>query len=172
MGRVPPYTTSLLTMAIGKLRAGGEVLSYCTKCRRDLNHRIIAMVAGVPVKVECESCGSHHKYRRATEDRAPDKRANAKTSDKQSTKSTTPRTAGARAAAEAAEEMSREKSWQDRIAGRSNSEFTKYSPKGNFDLDMLVTHFKFGDGFVVRVIDAGKIEVMFRDGPRVLAQGI
>jgi hypothetical protein len=51
-------------------------------------------------------------------------------------------------------------------------EFVKYSPKGRFDADVLVNHAKFGDGFVVRVIDASKIEVMFCDGSRVLAQGL
>ena len=51
-------------------------------------------------------------------------------------------------------------------------EFVKYTPKGSFEADALVHHFKFGDGYVVRVIDANKIEVMFRDGPRVLAQRI
>jgi len=159
-------------MAIGKLTAGGEVVSYCTKCRMDLNHRIIALVGGVPVKVECESCGSHHKYRRASTDRAADKRTRTTTSSSPSTKSPTPRTAGARAAAEAAKEASQEKSWQDRIAGKMADEFVRYSPKGRFDTNALVSHLKFGDGFVVRVIDAAKIEVMFRDGPRVLAQGL
>ena len=45
------------------LRAGGEVDSYCTKCRLVLNHRIIAMVGPLPKKVECSTCNSHHTYR-------------------------------------------------------------------------------------------------------------
>ena len=152
------------------MTAGGEVVSYCTKCRMDLNHRIIAMVDGVPVKVECESCGSHHKYRRPMEERAADKRARASSTER--AKSTSPRSAAARAAAEAAAEADREREWQGRIAGKMADEFTKYSPKGKFDTDDLVHHFKFGDGYVVRVIEGNKIEVMFQDGPRVLAQGL
>jgi hypothetical protein len=34
-----------------------------------------------------------------------------------------------------------------------------------------VRHSKFGDGFVVRVIDRGKIEILFQDGPRTMAHG-
>lgn len=158
-------------MVSRKLTAGGEVVSYCTKCRMDLNHRIIALVEGVPVKVECESCGSHHKYRRPMEDRAADKRVRAAPAASRP-KAPSTRSAAGRVAAEAAEEANREREWQGRIAGKMADEFVKYTPKGSFEADALVHHFKFGDGYVVRVIDANKIEVMFQDGPKVLAQAI
>ena len=45
-------------------KTGGEIDAYCTKCRLDLTHRIIAMVEGAVKKVECKTCGSHHLYRR------------------------------------------------------------------------------------------------------------
>jgi len=159
-------------MVSRKLTAGGEVVSYCTKCKMDLNHRIIALVEGVPVKVECESCGSHHKYRRPMEDRAADKRVRASSSTKSRAASTTPRSAAGRAAAEAAVEADREREWQGRIAGKMADEFTKYTPRGSFDTDDLLHHAKFGDGFVVRVIEGNKIEVMFQDGSRILAMGL
>lgn len=159
-----------------KLTAGGEVVSYCTKCRMDLGHRIIALVEGVPVKVECQTCGSHHKYRRPAEEVAAAKRAKAseRATAKTSTKKTssTSRTVAARASTKAAEQLERETQWQARIAGQMSHAFVKYSPKSTFQQDTLVHHAKFGDGYVVEVIDAHKIEVMFQDGPRVLAQGI
>jgi hypothetical protein len=136
----------------------------------DLNHRIIALVEGVPVKVECESCGSHHKYRRPMSERGSEKRT--RTSSTKRSTGTSSRSVSARAAAEAAEEADREREWQSRIAGKMADEFTKYTPRGTFDTDDLVHHFKFGDGYVVRVIDGNKIEVMFQDGARVLAQAL
>ena len=51
-------------MTTTKLKVSGEVDSYCTKCKLDLAHRIIAMVGDQPKKVECRTCGSHHLYRR------------------------------------------------------------------------------------------------------------
>jgi hypothetical protein len=36
----------------------------------------------------------------------------------------------------------------------------------------LLRHTKFGDGVVTQVLDARKVEVLFRDEPRKLAQGI
>ena len=158
-------------MSSRKLTTGGECVSYCTKCRMDLGHRIIAMVGGVPVKVECQTCMSHHKYRRPAEERASTTRPRAASEARVRT-AATPRSASARAVAEAAAEAHRDQAWQSRIAGKMADDFVKYSPKSTFELDALVKHFKFGDGYVTRVIDAKKIEVMFRDGPRVLAQGL
>jgi len=160
-------------MITSKLKVGGECISYCTKCRMDLVHRIIAMVGGVPVKVECESCHSHHRYRRPMEERGADtRRAAAASSTARSAASPSPRSASGRAAAAVAEEVERERLWASRIAGKGTGDFVKYTPKGSFKEDDLVQHFKFGDGFVMRVIDSGKIEVLFRDGPRILAQGL
>lgn len=157
-------------MASQKLTAGGEIVSYCTKCRLDLNHRIIALVDGIPVKVECESCGSHHKYRRPMESRTTEKRPRSTTSTR--TKTSTPRTAAGRAASEAAEESLRERDWQSHIAGKMADEFIKYSPQGQYEEGVLVHHTKFGDGYVLRVIDAKKVEIMFRHESKVLAQGL
>ena len=54
------------------LRAGGEVDSWCTKCKLVLNHRIIALVGTTPARVECSTCSSHHNFRaRAPGDKAP-----------------------------------------------------------------------------------------------------
>ena len=35
----------------------------------------------------------------------------------------------------------------------------------------LIRHPKFGDGVVARVIDRGKVEILFKDGPRTMAHG-
>jgi predicted nucleic acid-binding Zn-ribbon protein len=154
-----------------KLTTGGEVVSWCTKCRLDLVHRIIAMVDGVPVKVECKTCGSHHRYRKPAEDRAAEARVRTASPGASATTSK-PRSASARALAEAAEENERERLWQSRIAGQPAHAFVLYTPRQSFKEGDLMRHAKFGDGFVVRVIDANKIEVLFRDGARTLAHAI
>ena len=40
-----------------------------------------------------------------------------------------------------------------------------------FTTDELVTHPKLGAGVVTRVVDANKIEVLFREGLRTLVHG-
>lgn len=154
-----------------KLTTGGEVVAYCTRCRLDLVHRIIAMVGGVPVKVECKTCGSHHRYRKAAEDRAAEARSRPASAGSSSAASK-PRSESARALAQAAEENQRERLWQSKIAGQPAHAFTLYSPRQTFKDGDLMRHAKFGDGFVLRVIDAAKIEVLFRDGPRTLAHAL
>lgn len=162
-----------------KLTAGGEVVSWCTKCRMDLLHRIIAMVAGVPVKVECKTCSSHHRYRKSMEDKSTETRtrpasapSRAATSSSAATATPKPRSASARAIAEAASDNERERLWQSKIAGKAAHVFVLYTPRESFKEGALMRHSKFGDGWVVRVIDAGKIEVLFQDAIRTLAHAL
>jgi len=61
--------TTTTTTTTRKPKTGGEIDAYCTKCRLDLLHRIIAMVGDAVKKVECKTCGSHHLYRRPKTER-------------------------------------------------------------------------------------------------------
>jgi hypothetical protein len=51
-------------------------------------------------------------------------------------------------------------------------EFKAYNVAASFAEGDLVRHKKFGDGLVTRIIDAKKVEVLFRDEARTLAQGL
>src|SRR4051794_25166782 len=97
------------------LRAGGEVDSWCTKGKLVLNHRVIAMVQGTPVRVECSTCGSHHNFRaRAPGEKAPaaDRPGRAASSGSAGPRST--RTSTVTKAAQAA--LDREKSWERAVS--------------------------------------------------------
>lgn len=164
-------------IGLENLTVGGEVLAYCGKCKADTTHRIIAMVDGAPVKVECVSCHAQHKYRMAEEHKQALKKAKrssgkvpSRTARTASTRK--PRSASAKAAAALAEENARVKDWESRVQGRALSEFTPYSPKATFEEGQLIHHSKFKEGYVVRIIDKTKMEVMFEHGPRTLAQGL
>lgn len=147
------------------LKTGGEVDSYCTKCRLVLNHRIIAMVGPRPVRVECSTCGSHHNYR-AT---APGEKAPAAAGG--STRTSTPRAPRGPTRAEQVV-LDREKSWEKAIAGKAMSDFRVYRVSLTFQEGDLIRHSKFGDGVVTRIIDNGKVEILFKDEARTLAQGM
>ncbi len=68
--------------------------------------------------------------------------------------------------------MRHEQQWEKAIAGRGVTEFKSYNVGANFSEGDLVRHKKFGDGVVLRVIDAGKVEVLFKDEAKTLAQGM
>jgi len=152
------------------LKAGGEVDSWCTKCKLVLNHRIIAMVGSNPVRVECSTCGSHHNFRA----RAPGEKA-ASAGGAGTTRAVG--TAGPKStrmsitkAAQAA--LEREKTWEKAIAGKGVNEFRQYKVSETFSEGDLVRHTKFGDGVVTRILDQKKVEILFKDEPRTLAQGL
>lgn len=152
------------------LKAGGEVDSWCTKCRLVLNHRIIAMMGTKPVRVECSTCGSHHNYRaRAPGEKAPaDPRKLGTGTAPQSVRA--PRVSSATKAEQA--RVVREQSWERAVTGRALNEFRKYTIYETFREGDLIKHTRFGDGVVVRILDANKIEILFKDEPRTLAQSM
>lgn len=153
-------------MSSKPLRAGGEIDSWCTKCRLFLNHRIIAMEGGTPARVECMTCRSHHNYRA----RPPGERAasSGRTSSSGAPRST--RVPSVTKAQQAA--LERERTWEKAIAGKGVNEFKSYRVDAIFAEGDLVRHKKFGDGVVTRVIDPKKVEILFKDEPRMLAQGL
>lgn len=141
------------------LAAGSEVDSWCTKCRLDLNHKIVAIVQGRPKRVVCLTCGSQHNYRspKGTQAvsgpaRSPQKRA-----------------ASGRPTARSAVEKERMRLWEEQVSGKSSKDFQPYSMESHFTEGDLVLHKKFGQGYIEGVREDGKVQVVFRDGARTLA---
>jgi hypothetical protein len=46
-----------------RIITGGDIDSYCTRCKLNLEHIILAMVGGAVVKVQCKTCGSIHRFK-------------------------------------------------------------------------------------------------------------
>jgi hypothetical protein len=144
------------------LRVAGEVDGWCTRCRLVLNHRIVSMKGGKAHQVECLTCRTTHLWRAG----APGTGTRAESSGAASARpSAAPRATRANAAARHAHD------WEHAVSGRGVREFKDYSVAGIFQQGDLLRHKKFGDGVVTRVIDARKVEVLFRDDVRTLAQG-
>jgi hypothetical protein len=164
------------TTTTKKPKTGGEIDAYCTKCKLDLNHRIIAMADGVVKKVECLTCRSHHLYRRPKTERDA---AHAQMEKRAEARKAAAAAAGAgggtkaeRAARAERSEREQQSAWEHAIAGKPSTAFTAYRISLTFGQGDLIHHPKFGDGVVARVIDQNKVEVLFRDGPRTMAQGM
>jgi hypothetical protein len=122
-------------------------------------------------RVECRTCGGHHNYRRpksapapaASKERAPLKASAGRSSPP----SMSPRKAAAHEA-----ERQRESTWEKAVLGKPVTSFRAYRASQTFNSGDLIRHGKFGDGYIVRIIDRQKVEVMFKDGPRTLAQAL
>ncbi len=145
------------------LRVAGEVDSWCTKCRLVLNHRIVSMKNGKAYQVECLTCRSTHLWRAA----APGEKPAPGGGDR------APRSAaGPRASRVPVAVVRHVQTWEKAIAGRGLNEFVSYEVGKSYKEGDLLRHKKFGDGLVTRVIDAHKVEVLFKDEAKTLAQAM
>ncbi len=138
------------------LNAGSEIDAWCTKCRMDLGHRIVAMVKNEPKRVVCLTCDSQHNYRppKGITSAAPRSKAPKKSSSSRGERSAPTRS-----------------QWDEKVAGRELSSFTEYSISRTFEEGELVLHRRFGPGFVAEVLGPEKVSIMFREGARTLAMG-
>jgi len=164
------------TTTTKKPKTGGEIDSWCTKCKLDLTHRIIAMVGDVVKKVECKTCGSHHLYRAPKSERERAKAAKAAARPEREPKSARTSSGGGSKASERASAASRAErdlvaTWEQAIAGQPATAFTPYRINLVLSAGELIRHSKFGDGVVYRVLDQAKVEILFKDGMRMMAHG-
>ncbi len=128
-----------------KHAAGDNIASWCTKCRLNLDHTIVAMDGELVVKVKCRTCGSTHKYRNSAD--AP--------------KARTPRASSAGGAA-----VTR---WEDAVAGAGGRSYP-YAMDAKYRVGDCIVHERFGKGIVMKLY-SHKCDVLFQDRERLMASG-
>ena len=128
-------------------RAGQDTDAFCGKCGMMLAHVIHAVAAtGRPARVECKTCGAIHGYRPAP--------PGTKTA------TTKKRATGGR--------QTPEKLFDAAIDGVDISSPTKYTIKAELEKNMVIDHKKFGIGLVMQGLGDDKVEVIFREGTKIL----
>lgn len=132
----------------------------------DLGHRIVAMVEGAPKRVLCLTCNTEHNYR---EPKNLKRDGTVKVRTPRESTRPAGATGGVRAANKARTENQRYELWASKALGKAVDAFTRYSMERTFRLGELVMHPKFGEGYVDQVMEDGKVNVMFREGAKVLA---
>ncbi len=133
-----------------KYTVGGYVESWCTKCKLELGHTIVAIVENAPKRVKCNTCNGLHNFRTKL----------AVTSRAKSTKT-------------GRKKKSPEEDYNELLAtitGGDLSSARKYSINGNYTKDDIVDHSRFGIGIVVSVINPHKMDILFKDGSKLLVQ--
>lgn len=138
-------------------KAGQEVDAWCTKCKMDLTHRIVAVVDGRPVKVECRTCYTVHVFR------APKNSPSAVAARATSGAPAPSRSPSARKAVPA-EHVA--------LVPPSTARIHPYRMTERFMKDQWVQHKTFGVGLVVGEIGGDKIEVRFDGGVKTLVHGV
>ncbi len=139
---------------------GDDIEAWCTRCRMNLNHRVIAMVRGEVQKVHCLTCGGDHKYY------PPKKNPSEK---KQEREPSSPKSAA------------RDRKKPDRAAAKAESEWSTFMKEMSPDVRPrsyrisesyaraeYIEHPIFGIGRVLDILGVEKVEVIFKEGRKIL----
>jgi hypothetical protein len=138
---------------------GKEALAYCTSCKMDLNHTIVALKGDRIAKVHCLTCKKEHVYRAPKGITEPGQKP-AKATRTRKKKD-----------AEVEQTVSVEAEWEKLMAQHKDAPLKPYNTKGNFALGDKIGHPTFGDGIVGKLIYPNKLEVIFRTDVKVLIHG-
>jgi hypothetical protein len=137
----------------GTPKVGGDILSFCSRCKMELAHVIVSMVDGNPAKVICKTCKSEHKHR---------KNAGVKT----------PRASKGVARPATKTQVIRAAEYWEKKVREAKRVPRPYNVQETYAAGDVVEHSKFGPGYVDEVKGNGKIQVFFRDGEKLLIHGM
>jgi len=138
---------------------GDEADSICPRCKEETIHRVVAMVEGKIHLVICTRCNSQHRYRPSL---AAMKKKTPLPSERQARvlkkleKSKTPQ---AKAPL---------RDWQNFKEVYPEVKTLDYDPSEEYRENQAVAHPIFGLGFVRKVINASKVEVVFEREVKIL----
>jgi len=126
---------------------GSDVEAYCPKCKGDTTHVVISKYEDEIRRVQCNPCGDVHSFRKPrgdVEDDVPE-----------------PIAAKKRA-------MMKKVTWEEFFHKHGEKGGKPYEFREAYHDNVIVTHPKFGRGFVSEVLSDSKVEITFKDSRRVL----
>jgi hypothetical protein len=131
-----------------------ETLAYCTSCKMDLNHTVVAMKGDRIAKVQCRTCKKEHTYKAPKNitdpTQIPAKKPRATKEEK------------------AASSTPVEVEWQKLMSAHAQAEIRTYSARSAFALADKIKHPTFGEGIVNKLIYPNKVEVIFQSDIKIL----
>jgi hypothetical protein len=126
--------------------AGKSIESYCTKCKLNRDHTIMAMDGEAVAKVRCKTCGGLHKFRGLADDRTIRKPRTTKNSG---------------------EEATAKIIWETGLA-EAKGEERDYEMSAKYRVGDVVNHHMFGKGIVMKLY-THKCDMLFKDKERLMA---
>jgi hypothetical protein len=126
---------------------GSDVEAYCPKCKGDTTHVVISKYEDEIRRVQCNPCGDVHSFRKPRGDVEED----------------VPEPIAAKKRA-----LMKKPTFDEFFAKHSEKHAKPYEFREHYHENVIVTHPKFGNGFVSEILSDSKVEVTFKDGRRVL----
>lgn len=125
---------------------GAEVEAHCPKCKADTQHVVVSKYEDEIRRVQCNPCGDVHPYRKPRGEGEEEEPAPAVKKKAVKAKPT----------------------WDQVMAKHAKKQPKAYALGEYFKEMEVLSHPKFGVGFVTENIGDDKIEVTFKDDKRVL----
>ena len=138
---------------------GDDVDGWCTRCKMNLNHRIIAVVGSDIKRVECLTCGSHHNYRPSKHEGGA---AKSSTVRKSGSNGSTTGSRNAKANRTKGEWKTFMRDKPEDLVPRPYALSQAYKP-GEY-----IEHPVLGTGKVLEILSPEKMQVVFEDGRKIL----
>jgi ribosomal protein L44E len=137
---------------------GKDVEAYCRKCKADTWHVVTVVKNGKVAKVICKICNATHAYK-APEKEEPKAKAASLSTRRRATG--TKRISGRG-----------KKDWGTLVGQIEDKQLADYAISGEFSSTPAIRHKNFGVGVVTKVLTKNKIEVLFQEGTKILAQNL
>lgn len=144
---------------------GRDCDAWCTRCKMDLAHTIVAIAGGLPVQVKCNTCNGFHKYRMTKGQReAASAKKKAAPQRRSAPEATNRRTERARAGGGGATEVR----YAQLLEGLVGQEERAYNVRDSYEPHDVLAHPTFGIGVVLEALAGNRMRVLFADSERVL----
>ena len=139
-----------------KLSAGNNIEARCTRCRKVLNHTIVAMVGELVVRVECNTCRGVHNYHSGAATKGSSATAPLR------------KTVAAPARSKKEPGAADREEWESLRPTMVKEQAIAYDMNRKYRVKSLVDHPVFGLGVVKLISGPNKMEVLFQGGKKLL----
>jgi hypothetical protein len=126
---------------------GSDVEAFCPKCKADTTHVVISKYEDEIRRVQCNPCGDVHSFRKPRGEAEDD----------------VPEPVAARKRA-----MMKKLTWEEFFAKHGEKDAKPYEFRESYRENQIVSHPKFGKGFVSETVSESKVEITFADARRIL----
>jgi uncharacterized Zn finger protein (UPF0148 family) len=129
-----------------------DIVAYCTSCKLDLAHVIVALDGEKVKKVLCKTCNKEHVYKAPKEAKVPSKKKKTTANSKKKT-------------------ISPLEEWERAMEQAKDAPIRAYAQDGSFKEGEKLDHSSFGKGLITKLIHPNKMEVIFEDGTKFMIRG-
>ncbi|MFH1480937.1 MAG: hypothetical protein ABIG67_06695 [Pseudomonadota bacterium] len=129
-----------------------DIVAFCTTCKLDLAHVIVALDGEKVKKVLCNTCNKEHVYKAPKEGKVPSKKRTLTAKSKKKT-------------------ISPLEEWERAMEQAKDAPIRVYAQDGSFAEGEKVDHSTFGQGLITKLIQPNKMGVIFEDGAKIMIRG-